>query len=323
MGGHILVTGGAGFIGSHVCERLISSNEKVICLDNFNDFYNPQVKEDNIKDIIKNPNFKLYRASITDFDKVKDIFNKNKIDKIIHLAARAGVRPSFEDPWIYQETNIKGTLNILKLAKDFGIKNFISSSSSSVYGTNTEVPFSETMPTDNPVSVYAATKKSAEILCRAYHNNYDMNITVLRLFTVYGPRGRPDMAPHKFTEKIFNGEEIEVYGDGTSKRDYTYIKDVIDGIVAAKEKNFGFEIINLGNSKPIELKKFISIIENCLGKKAKIKQVGMQMGDVPITYANISKAKKLLNYSPKVDIEEGIKLFAEWFIKSKQSKKND
>jgi UDP-glucuronate 4-epimerase len=314
MGGHILVTGGAGFIGSHVCERLINSNEKVICIDNFNDFYNPKLKENNIKGIVRNPNFRLYRASITDFDKVKDIFNKNKIDKIIHLAARAGVRPSFRNPGLYQETNVKGTLNILELAKEFGVQNFIFTSSSSIYG-DAKIPFSEDTLVDNQISVYAATKRCAEILCSTYHNSYGLNVTILRLFTVYGPRGRPDMAPYKFTEKIFNNEEIEMYGDGTSKRDYTYIEDIVSGIIAALEKNLGFEIINLGNSNPVELKRLISLIEDCLGKKAKIKQNDLQKGDVPITYANISKAKRVLNYKPKINLDKGIKLFVEWFTK--------
>ena len=309
----ILVTGGAGFIGSHLCEKLIGLNKKVICIDDFNDFYDPQTKEKNISKIINNKNFILYREDIRNYEKLKEIFKKNKIDKIIHLAARAGVRPSLQQPLLYQDVNVRGTLNVLELAKEFKVKNFVFASSSSVYGINKKIPFSEIDNVDNPISPYAATKKACELLCYNYHHLYKIPVTCLRFFTVYGPRGRPDMAVYKFTKLINEGKEVEMYGDGTTKRDYTYIEDILQGVLAAVEKNFDFEIINLGESRTVELKYLIMLIEKNLGKKAKIKIMNMQPGDVPITYADITKAKKLLNYNPKTNIEEGIKKFIEWY----------
>jgi UDP-glucuronate 4-epimerase len=309
----ILVTGGAGFIGSHVCEKLLEKNYKVICIDNFNDFYSPKVKEENLKECLKDNNFVLYREDITNFEGLKKIFEENKIDKIIHLAARAGVRFSITDPVLYEKVNIKGTINLLELAKEFKIKKFIFGSSSSIYGVNKKVPFSEDDKVENQISPYGASKRAGEMYCRVYHKLFGLKITCLRFFTVYGPRGRPDMAPYKFTKLISEAKEIKMYGDGSSKRDYTFVTDIVDGVIAASEKDFDFEIINLGDSNPIELKYFISLFEKNLGKKAKIKQLPMQPGDVPVTFADISKAEKLLNYRPKVKIEEGIKLLVEWF----------
>ncbi|MBW2999045.1 SDR family NAD(P)-dependent oxidoreductase [Candidatus Woesearchaeota archaeon] len=309
----ILVTGGAGFIGSHVCEKLLEKNYKVICIDNFNDFYSPKVKEENLKECLKDNNFVLYREDITNFEGLKKIFQENKIDKIIHLAARAGVRFSITDPVLYEKVNIKGTINLLELAKDFKIKNFIFGSSSSIYGVNKKVPFSEDDKVENQISPYGASKRAGEMYCRVYHKLFGLKITCLRFFTVYGPRGRPDMAPYKFTKLISEGKEIKMYGDGSSKRDYTYVTDIVEGVISASEKDFDFEIINLGDSNPVELRYFISLFEKSLGKKAKIKQLPMQPGDVTVTFADISKAEKLLNYRPKVKIEEGIKLLVEWF----------
>jgi len=314
---NILVTGGVGFIGSHVCDALLAKGKGVICVDNFNDYYNPKVKENNIGEASKNNNFVLYRADITNKEELRRIFEENNINKIIHLAARAGVRTSFENPKLYEKVNVEGTRNLLDLAKEFKIKNFIFGSSSSVYGINKKVPFSEDNPTKNMVSPYAKTKKKAEELCKECHSNFGLKVTCLRFFTIYGPRGRPDMAPYKFTKLLLNDKPIEMYGDGTTKRDYTYIKDIVNGILSALDKNFGFEIINLGNSNPVELMKLISVIEKATGKKAKINQLPMQKGDVPITYADISKAKRLLNYKPKIKIEEGIKLFVGWFKNEK------
>lgn len=313
----ILVTGGAGFIGSHVCDALLAEGKYVICLDNFNDYYNSSLKEKYIAGASKSNNFVLYRTDITNKGELRNVFEENKIDRIIHLAARAGVRASLKNPKLYYEVNVNGTQNLLELAKEFKIKSFIFGSSSSVYGTNKKVPFSEDDPTENEISPYAKTKKKAEELCKEHHNKFGINVTCLRFFTVYGPRGRPDMAAYKFTKLISEGKPIDVYGDGTSKRDYTYITDIVDGILSALDKSFGFEIINLGNSNMVTLSDFISLIEGALGKKAKINRLPIQNGDVSVTYADISKAKKLLNYCPKIKIEEGIKLFVKWFKQQK------
>lgn len=309
----ILVTGGAGFIGSHVCDALLVSGRKVVCVDNFDDCYDPQIKDKNIENASRNNSFVLYRVDITNKKEIRKVFEEGRADKIIHLAARAGVRTSFENPKIYEEVNVGGTRNLLELAKEFKIKSFIFGSSSSVYGTNKKVPFSEDDPVNNVISPYSKTKKKAEALCKEYHNKFGLNVTCLRFFTVYGPRGRPDMATYKFTKLILEEKPIEVYGDSTSKRDYTYIKDIVDGVLSALNKNFGFEIINLGNSSAIMLRDFISLIEKATGKKAKINQVPIKRGDVPITYADISKARKLLNYNPKIKIERGINLFVDWY----------
>lgn len=309
----ILVTGGAGFIGSHICDSLLKKGKLVVCIDNFNDYYNPLTKEKNIEEASKNSNFSLHKVDITQKEELKKAFQNNRIDKAVHMAARAGVRASFENPELYEKVNIQGTKNLLELAHEFKIKNFIFGSSSSVYGTNKKIPFSEDDPLDSIISPYAKTKKKAEELCKEFHNKFNLNITCLRLFTVYGPRGRPDMAPYKFTKHIIKEKPIEMYGDGTTKRDYTYVQDIVDGVLSALDKNLNFEIINLGNSNPIELKEFISIIEEKTGKKAKIQQLPMQKGDVPLTYADISKAERLLGYQPKTNIKEGINLLVEWF----------
>lgn len=310
---NILVTGGAGFIGSHVVDTLLERGDNVICVDNFNDYYNPEFKHENVRLAKLNPNYKLYEIDITNYLALKKIFMKNNVDKIIHLAARAGVRPSIQQPFLYEEVNIKGTLNLLELAKDFKIKNFVFSSSSSVYGNSTKVPFSEKDNVDFPISPYAATKKSAELFCYNYHHLYNIPITCIRPFTVYGPRGRPDMAPYKFTELISTGKPIDMFGDGSMKRDFTYVTDIVFGIIAALDKNLDFEIINLGNSNPVELRRFIQIIEEAVGKKAIINQKPVPPGDVKITYADVSKAKELLGYDPQVKIEEGMNNFVRWY----------
>mgnify|MGYP001559727843 CR=1 FL=1 len=316
MGNFVLVTGGAGFIGSHVCETLLTQGFNVICIDNFNDYYDPKIKESNIKGISSKNNFRLYRGDITDLKILDNIFQKNEINAILHLAARAGVRASIENPQPYVKTNVEGTLNLLEMAKKFKIKKFVFTSSSSVYGLG-KVPFSEEADVNNPISPYAATKIGSELICRVYNNLYSIPIACLRLFTVYGPRGRPDMAPYKFMKLIFDGNEIPVYGNGSSKRDYTYVTDIVDGIMAAMEKDLNFEIINLGNSNPVDLKTFIGILEKHTGKKAKLKQSGEQKGDMPITYADISKAKKLLGYRPKISLDSGIKSMVDWYLNRK------
>ncbi len=312
----ILVTGGAGFIGSHVCDALLNKKYKVICLDNFNDFYSPERKRENIIHNLSNKNYVLEEADICDFNKLKEIFHKHPIEKVVHLAARAGVRPSLENPFIYEETNVKGTLNLLELSKAFKIKNFIFGSSSSVYGNNTKIPFSEQDNTDRAISPYAATKKAGEVLCHTYSHLYGQKVSCLRFFTVYGPRGRPDMAPYLFTKNIMEGNPIKMYGDGNSKRDYTFVDDIVSGIISAMEKNYRYEIFNLGNSKTVKLKELIAVIEKNTGKKAKIKREQMPKGDVPMTYADISKSRKMLGYFPKSDITNGMACFTEWYVKN-------
>jgi len=309
----ILVTGGAGFIGSHLIEKLLSDNKNVICFDNLNDYYNPKIKRDNIADYVDNPNFILIEGDIRDTDLLNSLFETHNITEVVHLAARAGVRYSLENPMLYQDVNVKGTINLLEVIRNYNVRNFVFGSSSSVYGINSKVPFNENDKIDKPVSPYAATKRAAELLCFTYHHLYDIPITCLRFFTVYGPRQRPDMAIHKFTSLIDQGKEITMFGNGKSKRDYTYVSDIIDGIVAAFYNPLGFEIFNLGDSKTIELQYLISLIERNLEKKAIIKHLPDQPGDVPITYADITKATNMLGYQPKVSIEEGIEKFVSWF----------
>ena len=309
----ILITGGAGFIGSHLVDRLLEAGEEVIVIDNFDDFYNPQIKRDNLKNHLSNPNFKLLEVDIRNKKALEQIFELNEITRVVHLAARAGVRSSIKNPSLYEEINIKGTLNLLEVCKNKNLENFIFASSSSVYGMNTKLPFSENDSLIHPISPYAVTKKTGELICYTYHHLYGIPIVCLRLFTVYGPRQRPEMAIHKFTRLIDQNCEIPIFGDGHSKRDYTYISDIIEGIISALKQKFDFQIFNLGSSEPIELKKLVSLIESTLGKRAKIKHTLDQPGDVPITYADITKSKKLFGYNPKIKIDEGIKEFVKWY----------
>ncbi|MDD3887295.1 MAG: GDP-mannose 4,6-dehydratase [Patescibacteria group bacterium] len=313
----ILVTGGAGFIGSHTIRKLLDKKYNIICVDNLNNFYNPKIKINNLKPFLDNKKFKFYKVNICNNKKLANVFANEKIDKIIHLAARAGVRPSLEKPEIYAKTNILGTLNLLELSVKHKIKNFVFASSSSIYGNNNKVPFSENDIVDDQLSPYAATKKASELLAKTYHNLYGLKCTGLRFFTVYGPSSRPDMAPYLFVDSIYHGREIKKFGDGTSKRDYTFIDDITDGIISALDKNLDFEIINLGNNKPIKLNYFISVIEKLLDKKANIKKFPSQMGDMKITYADISKAKKILNFQPKVSIEQGMQKMVEWYLENR------
>ncbi len=314
----ILVTGGAGFIGSHVCDALIARGDGVVSIDNFNDFYSPQVKERNLIQLRDNPSFRQYHADILDVPRLKEIFTQEKPEKMIHLAARAGVRPSLSNPLLYEEVNVKGTINLLDLARDFKLENFVFASSSSVYGNRKSGPFSETDNVDAPVSPYAATKKAGELMCYTYHHLYGLNTSCLRFFTVYGPRGRPDMALLKFTDQISRGEEIEIYGDGTSQRDYTYVSDIVEGILSALDNNYGYEIFNLGGSSPVELNYFVSLIEQNLGKKAQLRYAAKKAGDVEITFADTAKSERMLGYKPKISIEEGVRRFVEWY-KSEQT----
>lgn len=282
-------------------------------IDNFDPFYDQPIKMKNIHHNLDNENFTFYRADIREKARMEKIFNNDEIDTMIHLAARAGVRPSIQDPLLYQDVNIRGTMNLLEISREHGIKNFIFGSSSSVYGINEKIPFGEDDPVDKAISPYAATKKACETFCYTYHHLYGIPITSLRFFTVYGPRQRPEMAIHKFTRSIDEGKIIEMYGDGKSRRDYTYISDIVNGIIAAVNKKLGYEIINLGNSNVVELRYLIQLIEENLGKSARIQKMPDQPGDVPVTYADISKAQMLLGYEPEVRIEQGIENFVNWY----------
>ncbi len=321
MGKTVVVTGGAGFIGSHLCERLLSEGHRVITIDDFNDFYNPLLKRENIKDCLKNGDFRLCEQDICDTSLLNKVFGSERVDVIVHLAARAGVRPSIEAPLLYQRVNGYGTLNLLEMARKYKIGHFIFGSSSSVYGVNRKVPFSEDDRVDMPISPYAATKRACELMCHTYHHLFDINVTCLRFFTVYGPRQRPDLAIRKFTQLIDGGREVPVYGDGTASRDYTYIDDVLEGVTAAVNRPFGYEIINLGESRTVTLNELVRLIEENLGKKARIKRLPLQPGDVPITYADISKARRMLEYNPQTAIEEGIEKFIHWYKESQDSDK--
>jgi UDP-glucuronate 4-epimerase len=315
----ILVTGGAGFIGSHLVERLIEQGYFVICLDNFNNYYDPNLKEKNISGVIQNTNFKLIRGDILDVPLINDVFSGTQYPtptKVVHLAAMAGVRSSIDNPGIYVDVDVKGTINLLEMAKKYNIEQFIFASSSSVYGLNKKTPFSEEDPVQLQISPYATTKRAAEIFCKTYNNLYDIPTTILRLFTVYGERQRPDMAVRKFTKLIVEDKPIPMFGDGKSERDYTYISDCIDCVLSAVTKPLDFETINIGSGRTIRLKELIGILEKVLKKKVSIKQLDIQPGDVPTTFADISKAKRLLGYNPKVNIEEGVRNFFEWYKKT-------
>ena len=340
----ILITGGAGFIGSTVAEKLLEQGNKVIVVDNFNDFYDYNRKIRNIleatgnyekvneilensskdekieklKKIVNSENFVLEYTDIRDMEKMDKIFSEYKIDLAFNPAAMAGVRPSLLDPLLYEEVNIKGYMNLLELCKKYGIKKFIQASSSSVYGNNKNVPFKETDIVDFAISPYAATKKSGEVLGHVYHKLYDIDMIQLRFFTVYGPKQRPDLAIHKFTKMILEEKSIPFYGDGNTKRDYTYIDDIVDGILKSidylfKNKNV-YEIFNLGESHVVSLKEMVETIEKVLGKKAVLDKQPMQPGDVEKTYADISKAKEILGYNPKTNFEDGIKKFVDWYM---------
>ena len=312
-----LVTGGAGFIGSTLSEKLLKEGNKVVVIDNFCDFYDERIKENNIKELLKNDNFKLYRKDIRDREALKEIFDNNNINIVMHLAAMAGVRPSIENPILYQDVNCMGTQNILEEMKAHHVKNLVMASSSSVYGNCKEVPFREDMVVDFAISPYAATKKANEVMTHVYHKLFDMNVIMLRFFTVYGPKQRPDLAINKFTRLMLNNEEIPMFGDGTTSRDYTYVDDIVDGIVRScnyvlENKNV-YEILNIGNSSPISLKEMIEAIARVLEVEPKIKQLPMQPGDVDRTYADITKAKQLIGYQPKTSFEDGIRKIVEWY----------
>ena len=320
MNKNILVTGGAGFIGSHLVETLLAEEIwQVVVVDNFNDFYSPEIKRANVSAFLDNPRFTLYETDICEGERLNKIFAENRFDAIVHLAARAGVRPSLENAKLYNETNIGGTLNLLEAARAFEVKQFVFGSSSSVYGINSKIPFSEDDRIHQPISPYAATKAAGELLCYTFAHLYDIRCICLRFFTVYGARQRPDLAIHKFSKLIRAEKPIPVFGDGMTRRDYTYIDDIIQGVRAAIEYDrSGYEIFNLGESETVELKYLIELLEKNLGKKAVIDRKPMQPGDVPVTFADISKARELLGYNPQTKIEDGIAKFTEWFLRQRQ-----
>jgi len=311
----ILITGGAGFIGSHLVDRLLSEGEwRVSVVDDLNDFYDPAIKRANASPHEKNSNYQLFKADIRDQAALRNIFAGNGFDCLVHLAARAGVRPSLDQPRLYAETNINGTLNLLELAREHGLKQFVFGSSSSVYGINAKLPFGEDDPIRQPISPYAATKAAGELLCHTYTHLYGIRCVCLRFFTVYGPRQRPDLAIHKFARLISEGKPIPVFGDGTTRRDYTFIDDIIGGVRAAIDySKTDYEVINLGESRTVELRELISLLEKELGKTAQIDRQPLQPGDVPQTFADIAKARRLLGYNPQTQIEEGIHTFVRWF----------
>lgn len=312
---NILVTGGAGFIGSHLVDYLLDhAQSRVTIVDNFNDFYDPALKRANIARHAGRKELELVEADISNERAMDEIFAHSSFDSIVHLAARAGVRPSLERPLDYEEANVRGTYALLEAARRYRVARFIFGSSSSVYGVNSKVPFSEDDPIAQPISPYAATKIAGEAACHVYSHLYGLRVVCLRFFTVYGARQRPDLAIHKFTRLISEGRPIPVFGDGASRRDYTYIDDIISGIAAAlRYDRSSFEVINLGESQTIELRALVGLIEQALGRPAIIDQRPAQPGDVPVTYANIEKARRLLGYDPKTKIEAGIQRFVEWF----------
>lgn len=312
----ILVTGGAGFIGSSLLDRLADGPDELVCWDDFNDFYDPRVKRANIAPLLQRKRIALYEGDICDPALGRRIFTEHKIGTVVHLAARAGVRPSLKEPLLYERVNIGGTVALLELARLNGVEKFVFGSSSSVYGNNSKLPFSEDEPAMSPVSPYAATKRAAELLCSCCHTLYRMPVICLRFFNVYGPRGRPDMAPYIFTRAMLAGKEIVIFGDGSIRRDYTFISDILDGVVAAMKVKCGFEIVNLGESATITVRDLVGFISKATGVAPKLRYEPQQPGDVNATYADISKARRLLGYNPGFPIERGIPVFVEWYRKN-------
>src|SRR5437763_1912543 len=318
----ILVTGGAGFIGSHLVEHLLEAGHAVVILDDFNDFYDPQIKQANIPGFAKDVT--VHHVDLRDGASVRNLFHREKFKVIAHLAARAGVRPSIQYPQLYYDANVTGTLHLLEAARVTGVERFIFASSSSVYGASKTVPFSEDKQLTQTLSPYGATKIAGEFLCSTYSHLYQMRVVALRYFTVYGPRQRPDLAIHQFTRRIYAGQAIDQFGDGSTRRDYTYIGDVIQGTMAAlKYEGPRYDIFNLGESETIQLKGLISMLENALGKKAKINRLSEQPGDMPLTCADISKARKLLGYKPTTKLSEGLPKFVEWFLRTQRAARTE
>lgn len=311
----VLITGGAGFIGSHVTDALLARGDEVVCLDNFNDYYSPAQKERNLAAAMSNRNFSLYRADLRDFEAVQSVFEKSRPDKILHLAGMANIRYSVQHPLLYEEVNVRGTTHILECARLAKIEQVVMASSSSIYGGVTRVPFVEDERVDRPLSPYAATKRAAELIGFTYHNLYGLKFTALRFFTVYGPRNRPDMAVYLFTSAIDRDEPLKLFGDGSARRDWTFVGDTARGVIAALDRPFDYEIINLGNSHNQSEMDLIHAAENALGKKAIINYVERPSTELPVTYADISKARRLLDFEPATNFEEGYARFFEWYVR--------
>jgi len=310
-----LITGGAGFIGSHLSERLLDAGSEVVVLDNFDSFYDAAIKRGNVERAAASPAYSLVRGDIRDADVLERLFAGARFDAVFHLAARAGVRPSIEDPVLYSSVNLDGTTRLLEACRQHGVPRFLFGSSSSVYGNNDKVPFSEDDPVDHPISPYAATKKAGELLAYSYHHLFAINVACLRFFTVYGPRQRPEMAIHKFARLLANGDAIEQYGDGSSARDYTFVSDIVEGILRAHERCTGYHVWNLGGSRTITLSDLVSKLAERLGVEPTIRQLPLQPGDVDRTWADVSRAERELNWRPCVDIDEGLDRFVSWFEK--------
>lgn len=311
----IVVTGCAGFIGWKAAHSLLERGDNVLGIDNLNDYYDPKMKEWRLLTLLNKPNFEFQKLDIGNYESLKSLLKGKKIEAIINLAARAGVRASVENPWVYLDTNLKGTLNLLEICKDSGIKKFVLASTSSIYGLE-DIPFSEDIKTDKPLAQYSATKKGAEVLCYSYHYLYGIDISIPRYFTVYGPAGRPDMSIFQFMRRINEGMPIKIFGDGKQKRDFTYIDDIADGTIRGL-RPLGYEIFNLGNNSSVELLYVINLIEDFLGKKAKMEFLPRHPADVPATWADIKRAKELLDWEPKVKIEEGIERTGRWYVENR------
>jgi len=310
----VLITGGAGFIGFHVAARVLERGDRVVVADNFNDFYDPAIKRKNARDLQDRGRAEIHEVDILDRQRLRDLFAATQPGAVIHLAAWAGVRPSLERPALYSDVNVTGTVILLELAREFEVPCFIFGSSSSVYGGSRKVPFSEDDPADQPISPYAATKRAGELLCSTYAHNFGMHVACLRFFTVYGPRQRPEMAIHKFARLMRDGQEIPVFGDGSSRRDYTFVDDIVDGVLGALRINPEFAILNLGESETISLLDLIRLLEGSLGRKASLRFLPEQPGDMAITCADIRRARETLGYNPVIPIRDGIRKFADWFL---------
>ena len=309
---NVLVTGGAGFIGSHLCERLLDQGKGVICLDNFDDYYDPAIKRRRVAAVVDRPGYRLVEGDIRDESLLDGLFADT--DAVVHLAAKAGPRPSLERPRLYYDVNVLGTLALMQAAVRHDLSNFVAASSSSVYGLNTELPFSETDRIPSPASPYAASKGATELMGHTFAHAQGLPVTMVRLFTVYGPRQRPDMAIMKFALRIMAGETIEIYGDGTSVRDYTYVDDVVDGLAAMVDSPFHYEVFNIGGSHQVVLTDVVEALERHLGREANVKHIEVQLGDPPATHADVSHAREKIGYSPKVRFDDGIARFCEWFL---------
>jgi len=314
----VLITGAAGFIGSHVAERLLGRGDIVAGLDNFNDYYDPRIKRHNTEKALANGRYELHEIDICDAAIVRDVFTAFRPEVVVHLAARAGVRPSLDHPDVYHQVNVIGSQHILDACRAVDLSHLVFASSSSVYGGSRTVPFMEDNPVAYPISPYAATKRMGELMAHVYSHVYGLNVTLLRLFTVYGPRQRPDMAIHRFTRLMSAGEPAPMFGDGATARDYTYIDDIVDGLVSAIDRPLRYEIINLGGDRSTTLSELIALIARCLGKPATVEPLPMQPGDVEITWANLDKARRLLDYAPRVPIEQGVAAFVAWYREARK-----